>query len=480
MKITTAKTNLNQSTMKTYLPILLLLISINIQAQQTIAVLDSVYYYESSNGQDWVLSSLIYNDYNSEAKIIEKRNLYKNGHHGWSTDKEIYHYNIQKRQDTITLATWSDTENDWYYHTQRIYKYNSDNNLIRIVNQQWNETTQLWEIFTSTTLEYDNQNRWINQLSNEVNRRTRTYDDNNRLTRDVFEYLENNQWLTLYSTIYEYNVIGQITRLYYSSNTFNPPIFRETIYTYNNQHLRTSQVVSETNAWGQIPPLKDTFIYNVNNQLVERQKADWINDKWIWFNSRYLYEYDVNENPAVSLIQIRHTANHNWQNSSKDEIFYNADNRETDTYRYMIWDTINTEWYDGEWTNYIYNQNNQLAERTIKNWENNTNDYTENYSKLINYYSEKTITCIEPPGIEENCLFLNPYLPYSTIHCDNWEVEKMYQIQVFSIDGKLVYSNSFLGCDGFQIDKSLQKGWYVFVILEDENVLQKQKILIFE
>ena len=136
MKITTAKTNLNQSTMKTYLPILLLLISINIQAQQTIAVLDSVYYYESSNGQDWVLSSLIYNDYNSEAKIIEKRNLYKNGHHGWSTDKEIYHYNIQKRQDTITLATWSDTENDWYYHTQRIYKYNSDNNLIRIVNQQ--------------------------------------------------------------------------------------------------------------------------------------------------------------------------------------------------------------------------------------------------------------------------------------------------------------------------------------------------------
>lgn len=468
--------------MKTYLPIILILFTTTsyTQDQQIVPVLDSVYYYQSPSGQDWEESSLTYYEHDSEGKIVEKRLLVKNAQHGWSTEKEIYHYNLQKLQDTITLATWYDAQNDWFYHAQKIYKYNSENQLLKYTNRIWNETTRMWEIFSTMMVEYDDQNRWINQLMNETSRRIRTYDDDNRLSRDAFEYLENEQWFTLYSTTFEYNEFDQITRIYYTNDAFNPPTNRETIYTYNNLNRRTSQIISETNAWGQVPPLKDTFVYNIDNQLVKRQKADLINGNWIWHNSRYLYEYDDNENPTISIIQIRHTPNHNWQNSSKDEYFYNTDNRETDIYRYMVWDTINAEWYNGEWTNYVYNQNNNRIEETTKRWENGTNDYTQNYSKLVNYFSEKTFIPIEPPTIEENCPFPNPYLQNSMVHCENWEVEKTYQLRVFSIDGKFAYSTEFLGCEGFQINQSLQKGWYIFTVTDNGNILQKQKILIFD
>ena len=468
--------------MKSILPIFLIFLFTNIaysQDQLATMVLDSVYFYEGINGSDWSVLSREYNEYDSEAKLISKTYLYKNGQHGWQTEKMDYHYNILRQQDTVTFQTWEDSQNNWRNETQNIYKYNSDSRIVRMTDRTWNEDEGRWETTTTTTLEYDDENRWIKQSVNDASRRIRIFDGNGQLVSNFFETIDNGQWITLYSTTYEYNSAGQITRIFYTNSSFQHPTNRETIYTYNNENRRTSQIVSETNAWGEIPSLKDTFIYNSFNQLVEQQKAEFDNNQWNWFNSRYLYEYDEHSNLTASTVQNRYSANDIWRNSARDETVYGEYEEITDKFNYMLWDSTSMNWYSGYWTNIsYYNFTLRTSEEITKSWNNNTNDYTDNYRKLVNHYSIKTIEIIPPT--EDNCSFLNPYLPFSVVHCSSWDFDKRYQLKVFSIDGKMAYETEFLGCDGFRVNEALQKGWYIFVVLDDGEILQKQKILIFD
>lgn len=457
---------------------LILLTCLTFGFGQTKVLLDSSFYYYGVSPSVWEQWGRTYYQYDKFGKITQKQEIAYNSAFGWKDTKENYFYNEYGWNDLITHATRWGNETIWKMTMRTAISYNSKGSPIKYVSEQIE--SNLWDTIGITHYEYDTKNRRISISSSDYYRYVYAYDDKDSIVRTAHEVLRFGNWEAEDEQLYDYDENGNLIRTYFAYYTPNYPAW-EHRYTYDSLNRQITKTRHYHDYSGNTTKLvRDTFIYNNQNQIVEQYVNEFINT-WESKNERFLYTYNANGMLSEKIQQYRNNSNSPWYNYAKEYIVYDQENQPIEIYTNVFWSVHNQLWYGGERRTFEYDTYGMISLNSYKDWVGDINGYPRNQYKNLYFYSEKEINTpdFSPPNPEENCFFTNPYQPFTTINCTDWVIDKTYQLQVFSIDGKLTYKTNFLGFDGFRVEKNLDRGWYVFVVLEDGKIVKKQKILVF-
>lgn len=453
--------------LKLILSISLAFFSINLLAQSEI-LLDSFFYFDNDN--------LIISDkyqYDEQGRLVKR--LYN---HRANTSENLYRYSLQYFEvENIKIETveiWRD--NKWNFSQKYFKEFDARENIIKEEIQVWNKETNVFEfasIIESTYNENDRIILKIRKADRNLSRTTWTYNENNQLlleTSSGWNEAEN-KWKTP-NIVREnrYDEIGNlIYRRYSAINSFT----YEDAYTYNvnNQVEEFIRFILMTNQ-DTLSGEKEKYYYT-NDMLskITHQTTDINTLSWNLPSHRSLIYYDNNGRIIEEIEQDSLTSN--WRNLNK--IVYAYDNGFMINSENIYWDSNNNDWSSEPFRidNYEYDE---FGEVKYHQNESYNNGYVYNH-KWFYYRSEKTL---QPLNAENTaCLFPNPYVNYQTIYCETLVDNQEYDFMVSNLLGQKVYQSKIIGKNGFRVEQQLEKGWYLFTILENGKAIGTQKILIF-
>jgi|GEM_PF-6103611 hypothetical protein len=455
--------------MKNTILILLLFCSLPLLSQTTAITLDSFQHYYYSNGQ-YILSYTTYYEYNDKAVLTKEYwKLAGNTTVFPIRDMKIYTYSRNLNDTTYQFRAGNTSVllSDYTVNT-----YNKDSLIIKKQLFQINADTVI--SVQTTEWEYDDAKRIIKETNNDASRAYWIYNQDDLLIKFQSQTKLNGIWSNFNHTNYTYNSKKLLTQYQI--------FYQDTIQRYDNKFYYDNQdreilyISHRMSSWNELK-YKDSTAYNAQGQKAGYYYARWENDTWQHPYTRYLYTYDNNGNQTEELVEDWEQADSQWVYSNKEVDLYNNDNQKTHHYWQRWWNRDTEDWYGGFVETYFYNEDGNISEKFINMWVDSLNTFTQDAAKTIYFYSEKEIALDYLPPIAENCPFVNPYPIATPIYCENWEINQMYDLQVFSIDGRIVYNTKFCGLEGFQVNKNLPKAYYIFVILDAGKILQKQKIL---
>lgn len=444
-----------------------LLISLFSYGQETKVVLDSNFVYIDNNQNEWILSYKKYYEYDQEVQLTRYEHYDKFGY-----QKERYSYNKQNLIDTIFINTLYISRDSAKYSKFRVKTY-TNNLILSDIEYSLSKLDNSWYEGRRYDYEYNDKGWLINEITDSSYRLHYEYNEDSLLTRlqDQFK-TSNGNWGNFITITYQYDNNKNLIRRTDSNNDGAV----ETLYFYDALNRRIKDSTTTMDIWGAFPQSKTIYEYDNQNRLTARY---YYNSLGYCFD-RNLFSYHSNGQLEEYNWQNRDSLTGPWQNRTKNYDLFNSADQIIESYKDLVWDRQFNDWKYGRKIINQYNDFGLKSEMTqTTRGDNFQNSFPFKDSKEQWFYSEKEVIIPELPPIEENCPFLNPYLPFTTVHCENWELYTEYQLQVYSIDGRFVYNKNFIGCDGFRVEKQLNKGWYVFLVLENGKPIQKQKILVF-
>jgi hypothetical protein len=195
-------------------------------------------------------------------------------------------------------------------------------------------------------------------------------------------------------TLTEY-ILSEINQLEKTYNCFNPDIRHKKTKTYvtytrsANGFLVKERVQLGWDGISWQNGFKETFTYDVKNNLVEFLFQTWHNMTWI-NNRRETYDYDENDKMIEHLYQ-------NWEDTSWVNYLRSLNSYEGVYLKEQvrqIW--VNLDWENAEKYIYTYNQNDNLTEFLFQNWGNSNwwnsgrfiYEYDGNNNRTLNLYQD--------------------------------------------------------------------------------------------
>lgn len=232
-------------------------------------------------------------------------------------------------------------------------------------------------IYSDFNSAYDNEgNKW-----SPVEKTRYTYNQDNLINSKVVSKFRNNQWEIFSSNTYSYDTNNNLI-LDLSANS-------KIEYLYDDNNNKTASISYYINNSNWVFNRKTIWNYDANNNLLDETHYIYENNEWVYnINSRKdEYSYD-SQNNLLSKIELV-WRNNQWENFTKESHSYDINNN-------CLSDSI-FKFTDGEWDGevgyiYTYDENRNLLSETMiqcymKEWFNNIK--TE-YEFDYNYTSEDT------------------------------------------------------------------------------------------
>jgi hypothetical protein len=275
---------------------------------------------------------------------------------------------------------------------------------------------------------------------------------------------------------YFYDSLNRETEVLYSTEGFgnSAQVFQKSTSYYTGNNLKLDSITYQfwyQDTW-QLPGLKEIYDYDSFGNISERIRQQLDSNGNSHNEGRWFSFYNDDNLLEEFVTQI--WVNGNLLDQYRELYYYNDDNL-LEEFVKENWNSDNQEWVNEEIKTYTYYPDKVLKSETIA--QSQTVNQNERTSKKIYYRSQKTI--LSSNDDVATCLFPNPYVHQQQVYCEALEAEKEYNFMAFNLLGQTVYQTNFIGQDGFKVTKDLENGWYIFVVLEDGKILQKQKILIY-
>lgn len=416
-------------------------------AQSANTTLDSMYY-----GVNQQNTNVRYYKYDEQNRLIETLSRNKDLPITFQSRNRFEYLN----KETIeTSEKWLVDEQRWENQIQTIDEFNAVDNIIKKTVLDWNTATSQFEISWFRIYEYDIQGNLIKEMVENQYEYTSTYNERNQLVN------------------YE--------RIFWNNSTNQMELFHAQTKNYDDKYRLISDVEAYSN--GRIE--EKHYTYDSKNRINTKIEI-------------FIFESDTMNNNLTNHIYhqgtnlLDKTITNGIETNYTYDSFGNISQIETEQIHSSVRDIVLEA--------YVYNDNNLLIEKHLyiglgytmelysydENGEMKTYDYYlcdqfcgngSNEHHEVHFRSKKSN--ITP--IEQNitCLFPNPYSNFQQITCDELSPEKIYDLMVVNIVGQQVYNTKFSGRNGFFINQQLDKGWYVFVVLDEGEIVTKQKILVF-
>lgn len=384
---------------------------------------DTLYVYQTFNGTNWENSSKQEKTYNASNKILSKTNYTWTSGNWHPIFKEENTYDANNNLLQKLYFNYSST---WDSSFRIIYTYNSSNLEIQSIGQSYSSGT------------------WVNTGLN-----SKSYDGNGNLLTDTSKTWDgsSNIWINSQINLYTYNSGNYVlTNIYQVWDTLTSTWdnISKSEYEYNSSNSLTRNTIFN---WNNMTPAWDTsfrmnYVYDANQKEIEFYNESYQGGVWHKVY-RYTKSYDVNDNLLLRKNYNWSNVINDWEISSQDSNMYNTNN-------------LLTEWIYG---NYI------------------SGNYV-NSSRCVYVYESITFTGIEDEGVNTvSCIMANPYNGQN-IQC-NLDPAKTYRLNLFDLQGRIIYATQIAGGNTFTLDPSIQNGLYIMQLQSmDGKEMMNKKLLI--
>lgn len=416
-------------------------------AQSSNSTLDSMYY-----GLNAQYLNVRYYQYDNQNRVTEILSRNKDLP---LTFQNRTRYEYLDNQTIETQENWLITAQQWEGEIQIITDFNDIQQKTKETILYWNNSTNTFEVERIINFEYDNQGNLIKEEVPNFYRYSWLYNAQNQLVeyRKGFWNANLNRLEPFQLQTKDYD---DKNRLISEINRYQNTRIEQTFHTYDNKNrlATTTEILLFDN--DTLYNYQTDYFYNsITNRLSRSVKND----------NETLYSYDKFGN--LSEVKVSHPYTYR-EDGVIESYIYNDDN--------LLVEQFVNEGLHSILEYFTYDENSELKTYNYNYIDhfcgNGSNGYQKTYFRSNNANlneSQETITC----------LFPNPYTNYQQVICDELAPEKHYELMVVNIAGQKVYETKFFGRNGFFINRQLDKGWYVFVVLEKGEIVTKQKILVF-
>jgi hypothetical protein len=340
--------------------------------------------------------------------------------------------------------------------------------------------------------------------------------------------------------IYNYNSEDRLqNRLYQMAQEPGLPLANSERWEYEYDSEERLEILRyqrwENNDWGN--NRRQMFTYAANGSLIEKHLQQWVNGQWQNFR-RCMMTYDPDHGGLTEIIgQKWSTTNQNWENTRRKAYIYTA-NQMWSNEVVQDWDDTNAVWendhqqffqtgaqgqfdgrlrqvwnegqwinqfrggqsFDGEdltiayekwnedieeWINHSrhqlqYNQQgNLLLSQGWQRWNAAMSQWLNDTNTLrFSYYWSELSTSVREYAAFSACQISNPYKIGAAINCTLPETNDTYQIELFDLFGRLMYTKSFNAYDQLTIHRQLPAGTYLIRIGNKKQGHHLQKLVI--
>jgi YD repeat-containing protein len=445
-------------------------------SQTEILQLDSMYFDYNGAIRSENIQSVHYYQYDEKRRITEV--LSRSRLSISYTNKVVHEYFEAENEEVKTSWRFNNSTQNLQLDSQLVRYFDG---LDRIITENifgWDTNTNLFLLDKTNRYEYDAKGNLVLRILGKYEKTEWTYNAQNLLTNIRFSYWDYplNDWKNPF--FFEENIYNNFGQLLSNTATYSD-IKNVTEYAYDDKNrlktLKTYRI--DTPLIDTLYTTIQTFFYQGNSNQIATSLFQTKISEPTWGLNQLLYTYDDFGNLETVVTQ-RKDDNGDWENAGRDSYLFNENNLLETQMKMEYWDISNDSWSNSAWfvDVFEYYDNNELKKHFFYN--NDPFCGVGSYDvETIYFRSKKTIETVNNEDI--TCAFPNPYINFQNIHCDELVPEERYDLMIFSIIGQTVYETKFTGRNGFFIEKQLDKGWYVFVIVDDGKIVQKQKILVF-
>jgi hypothetical protein len=204
------------------------------------------------------------------------------------------------------------------------------------------------------------------------------YDDEDNLISRTVKFFYDSVWSNCCNDIYEYdennNLTSIIMRMWYDS-TWNNDMRRRFLYDENENLIAQYEEHWEEGGWA--PALCDTFIYDEQNRLNKRIHNEWQNSQW---ENSYYDTLSYNSNNFLVRSLRREKETDHYVNCCSHTYEYDEQDNLTSIVK-QVWE--NKGWVNDTRNLFSYNSSNLLITCLFETW-NGTDWETATYD---NYYT---------------------------------------------------------------------------------------------
>ena len=420
-------------------------------------VQDSVVYYNSTDGTDWVydeksntlsitsdsmnIASQYSSDYNSSTSEWEKKILMSFGYSENSDYSIFYPDNTE-----ITEIPWNSNIMNWntdtmlYYHYYpKISRQFSIVYLDKLIDMNWNYSTNQFtggmrvdietidDSLYSSAIERD----WDNASQSFVNaiKHTFQYDANNYLQQWLKQ-----SWNTTTSAwdnseqnffVYTNGFLVQKIAQNWSGSAWNND-YKE-IYTYDANNNKTNYTKYTWDGSNWVNYKKTDYTYDSNNNRLTQTRYNWDNTNSVWLGTyKYSYQYDANNNNTLYLYQTWDDINSMWVNQYRYQYTFDSNNNMTTLVR-QYWDNTNSTWVNNYKDEYTYDSNNNETLYIEYDWDNTNTVWNPSYKKEYTYDSNNKQTLYQSYNYNQsNSTWVNESKETSTYDANSNLTEDIY------------------------------------------------------
>ena len=334
--------------------------------------------------------------------------------------------------------------NDWVLNQRAVYAYDN----------QGRESIRDISLFK--------EDRWLKEQQIRS-----TYLSEFLNTREEFSWNETaNQWNAHTQHKYDYNYVGlinEIKTLRFKGKEWIADI--RTNYTYNTEFLVEIESYyvwnDELNEWN--PDSRNLYVYNDEQDVSKEVFQVWVDSISDWMNiSSEVYKFDDSNNIVSTINRVWDKLQGTWVNNSVVSTEYNSEGLPLRIEEELL--GLNTTAIPTQSDLAIYDPEGNIDHLVTSHWDNESRSW-DMYQKQINFWSQHVYGNLHTAEKEIRCMFSNPYTIGLPWYCESLKPDVVYTLRVYDLQGRIFYSDQFLGSSTFRIEQHLEKGFYIFEII---------------
>lgn len=392
---------------------------------------------------------------NGEIYIVDSVHCFQYNETIQDVVPQLREYSLATNQDgevtTRLIEFWNVETNTFRDRHQVLRAFDNQGKLSEEILQLANNGSSTFENSTRTRYNRNvagNPSQIIHEVWNNGNWESKTrelyeYQSSIKPTLFIFQEYENGNWVNSFRVFTNYNQQGKIAsslfQLWQSEGWVNG---NRTFETYNNQGQQTLSIREGWNA-------------DLN---------DWVQ------SSRIVYEYQFGRNNEVRT-ELFQDFDESWIPQSRELKFYDdqGNNSQTTAQNYL-----NEEWINVFNTILVYDAEQNLSRSVGELWVNNA---WRTQNSCDYFYTLFTTDVQDIFAAHLACNFPNPFPIGNTFHCTGLEQLGVTQLNIYSMEGKLVYRQDVTNNTDFQINPSLPMGLYQVVMHNEKGLVFSKKIV---
>lgn len=426
------------------------------------------------------------------------------------TNTFVSYSQVLNLEDTVICFSWNNVSNAWDSTFKNIYEYNGVGKMIRYIQQQY--ASPNWENSQKSEFQYDSNNNQIQDEFFNWNMSTsvwdpmfkiyRIYNSNNKLIHEYYLNWNGTQYDSTNWSTYTYDSNGYVqsffSKLWLSGNWENS-------FGYVNTNDPNGNVLISVNLNWNGTQWDSTFkfikTYNSSNNPLVQISQYYDNISNVWQNqSKTEKNYDANENlilenyfawngtswDSTSRVIRTYNSSNNivdqihqyfqggvWNNNQKTEYQYDSNNNNI-LYKQYIWQSGN--WVPNYQDSSIYNSNDLLVEKI---WGNFPMGNYEHSSRCIYNYKTINLSSIKNEVLVNkiSCLISNPYSG-QPVYCD-LKSGNTYILTLTDLQGRIISQKEIYANNNIYLEQPFESGMYIINISNKEGTEFLTKKIFF-